>query len=235
MSRTKHSWWGRAIRAGCLVAVAGCTGLEPPPATPRANQPQLTAVELVHAVYFDTDDAQLGQAEAEALRRFARDVANRLALDHVIIGHADVRGSDAHNDPLSERRAASVEQLLAAEGLPVERISSHGVGRRFPVTAADRETSWQLSRRVEVVARGIVITEPGCPDWSRPSATHPANLPTSNFGCATAVNLIRMVDDPRDLVRGQALEAADGSHAAAAILRYRTDDIEPLSADGASR
>jgi type IV pilus biogenesis protein CpaD/CtpE len=235
MSQTERSWWCRAVGAFGVLAFVGCAGLEPPSATPRPITPQLAEVELVHTVYFDTDDARLTQAESEALRRFAQQVDTRLALDQIVIGHADVRGSDAHNDPLSERRAATVARLLEAEGFPSELISSHGVGRRFPVTSEENELSWRLSRRVVVLARGIVVIEPSCPDWSRPGAAHPANLPTSNFGCATTVNLIRMMADPRDLVRGQAHRSGDGTRAAAAVERQRADDVKPLIVEGASR
>lgn len=235
MSKTMSFWRGRAFAGCCLAAIAGCAELASPAATPQANEPQVAEVELVHTVYFETDDARLSVSEADALRQFARHVGDHLTVNQVVIGHADVRASDAHNDPLSERRAASVVQLLEVEGLPPELISSHGLGRHFPVAADDSETSWRLSRRVEVLARGIVVIEPSCPDWSRPSASHPANVTTSNFGCATAVNLVRMLADPRDLVRGQPLGPADGSHAARAIERYRADEVKPLKVEGASQ
>jgi type IV pilus biogenesis protein CpaD/CtpE len=222
----------KAAGAWCLLAVAGCAGLEPPLATPPANEPQVTEVELVHTVYFDTDRASIDASEALALRNFARLVDQRLALDELVVGHADIRGSDAHNDPLSARRAATVVQLLEAEGLPPERISAQGLGRRVPVPAADDETSWQLSRRVEVLARGVVIVEPSCPDWSQPAAMNAANLPTSNFGCATSLNLVRMLAEPRELVRGAPLGPADGTREAAAVARYRADDVKPLQVEG---
>jgi pilus biogenesis lipoprotein CpaD len=222
----------KAVGAWCLLAVAGCTGLQPPPATPPANEPQVTEVELVHTVYFDTDRASIDASEALALRNFARLVDQRLALDELVVGHADIRGSDAHNDPLSARRAASVVQLLEAEGFPPERISAHGLGRRFPVPAASDEASWQLSRRVEVLARGVVVVEPSCPDWSQPVAMNAANLPTSNFGCATSLNLVRMLADPRELVRGTPLGPADGTREAGAVARYRANDVKPLRLEG---
>ena len=235
MSKSMSFWRSRVFAGCCLAAITGCSELEPLAATPQAHEPQIAEVEWVHTVYFETDDARLTASEAEALRHFARHVDDHLTLDQVVIGHADVRADDAHNDPLSERRAASVAQLLAVEGFPPERISSHGLGRRFPVAAEDTETSWRLSRRVEVSARGILVIDPSCPDWSRPSAAHPANVPTSNFGCATAVNLVRMLADPRDLVRGQQLGPADGSHAAGAVERYRADEVKPLKVEGASQ
>lgn len=235
MFKTKRFWQNHALTGCCLLAIAGCSGLEPLTATPPMHKPQLAEVERVHTVYFDTDEARLTAAETNALRDFAQQVDDHMTLEQIVIGHADVRADDAHNDPLSERRAATVAQLLEAEGFPPERISSHGLGRRFPVAADGKETSWRLSRRVEVLVRGLLLVEPNCPDWSRPSAANSANVTTSNFGCATAVNLVRMVADPRDLARGQPLGPADGAHAAGAVERYRADEVKPLKVEGASQ
>jgi pilus biogenesis lipoprotein CpaD len=220
---------------GCLIALVGCNPMPPTLTTPQTHVARVAELELVHTVYFDTDDDTLRPAEAVALRRFAELVDDRLTLQSVLVGHADVRAGDAHNDPLSARRAATVAEALQAAGVPSEQITRHALGRRQPVTAEDEETSWRLSRRVEIVARGVVVVEPNCPDWSQPSAAHPANLPTSNFGCATTLNLVRMVADPKDLLHGAPLGAADATRAADAVRRYRADDIKPLNVEATSR
>jgi pilus assembly protein CpaD len=232
--RSRASWRSMACAFACLAA--GCAPIVPPSTTTASlPQPHVAEVELLHTVYFDTDIAELRPEEAHALREFVRLTDERLSIDQVVVGHADVRGSDAYNDPLSERRAESVTNLLQREGIPADRISRQALGRRFPVEAADQATSWQLSRRVEILARGVVVVEPNCPDWSRPSAWHPDNLPTSNFGCATTVNLMRMVADPRDLIRGSDLGPADGTREAEAINRYRTDEVKPLQLEAVSQ
>lgn len=235
MATTTASSCVRATLTLGLLAFAGCNPVPPTPATPQAHAVRFAEFELLHTVYFDTDDAELRPAEAEALRQFAALVDDRISLDNVVIGHADLRASDAHNDPLSARRAATVAEILMAEGLSADRITRHALGRRVPVAADDEETAWRLSRRVEVVARGLVVVEPNCPDWSRPSAAHPANLPTSNFGCATSINLVRMVADPRDLVRGASLGPNDPARTTDAVSRYRADDIKPLRVEASSQ
>ncbi len=236
MARTRELRCLRTVLLGGLAALAGCNPvLAPPLATPQPQVAGVAQLELVHTVYFYTDQAELQPAEAAALRQFARQIDDRLAVESIVIGHADVRGTDAHNDPLSARRAAMVAEVLQSEGVEPEQITRHALGQRLPVTADDEETSWQLSRRVEIVARGVVVVEPNCPNWSRPSAAHPANLPTSNFGCATLLNLTRMVADPRDLARGASLGPADGRRAADAVNRYRRDDIKPLNVETSSQ
>lgn len=235
MAKTRGSSVVQTALVGCLVALTGCATMPPTLATPPAHVARVAELELVHTAYFDTDDDTLRPAEAAALRRFAELVDDRLSLESVVIGHADVRAGDAHNDPLSARRAAAVAEVLQAQGVPSEQITQHALGRRQPVAAEDEQTSWRLSRRVEIVARGVVVVEPNCPDWSQPSAAHPANLPTSNFGCATTLNLVRMVADPKDLLHGAPLGAADAAHAADAVRRYRADDIKPLNVEASSR
>jgi pilus biogenesis lipoprotein CpaD len=233
MSKIKRFWRGAAFAFLCLTG--GCGSVEPTITAAPLPQPRVTEIELVHTVYFDTDVAELSAEEASALHNFARLAGERLSIEQVVIGHADVRANDAYNDDLSARRATNVAASLVEGGIPSARISRHALGRLFPVAAADQQTSWQLSRRVEVLARGLIIVEPNCPDWSRPSALNPDNLTASNHGCATALNLARMVDDPRDLASGAALGPADGTREAASIRRYRADDIKALRLEALSQ
>jgi pilus assembly protein CpaD len=72
---------------------------------------------------------------------------------------------------------------------------------------------------------------PNCPDWSD------SNLPmsegqSSNYGCATAVNLAAMIADPNDLIRGRtdAPAGADATKATRAIKAWR--DVAPTGMRG---
>ncbi len=67
-----------------------------------------------------------------------------------IAGHTDSTGSDAINQPLSERRAASVAAYLQSrEVLPV-RMASFGLSSKYPVAGNDTPEGRQLNRRVEI-------------------------------------------------------------------------------------
>ncbi len=81
---------------------------------------------------------------------------------------------------------------------------------------------------MELVLERYLVTLPPCPDWSRQSGTDFANLPHSNFGCATQTNLGLMVAEPRDLLHGRGLAPADGVHQAEGIVRYRTGKVVEL-------
>ncbi|MCH7664864.1 MAG: hypothetical protein IH936_02915, partial [Acidobacteria bacterium] len=47
---------------------------------------------------------------------------------------------------------------------------------------------------VAVIVGRYVATPPNCPDWRKPANQNFQNSPSSNFGCANAVNLALMVD-----------------------------------------
>ncbi len=68
-----------------------------------------------------------------------------------IDGHTDSDGSDAYNQSLSERRAASVLQFFATEGgLPASRFVSKGYGESKPAAPNDTRENKALNRRVEL-------------------------------------------------------------------------------------
>ena len=84
---------------------------------------------------------------------------------------------------------------------------------------------------LRLVVGRYILTPPHCPDWRKPTSADSDNLPHSNFRCADAVNLSRMVADPADLVRGRALAPADGAQTVLGIQRYRAGEVTPLDED----
>jgi outer membrane protein OmpA-like peptidoglycan-associated protein len=67
-----------------------------------------------------------------------------------VVGHTDSTGSDAINQPLSERRAASVGAYLQSRGVIPQRLATFGVGSRYPVADNDTADGRALNRRVEI-------------------------------------------------------------------------------------
>ena len=67
-----------------------------------------------------------------------------------VVGHTDSTGSDAINQPLSERRAASVGAYLQSRGVIPQRLATVGVGSRYPVADNDSAEGRALNRRVEI-------------------------------------------------------------------------------------
>lgn len=67
-----------------------------------------------------------------------------------IIGHTDSSGSDAINNPLSLKRAASVRDYLTTRGVASSRFTIDGRGSREPLVANDTPANKAKNRRVEI-------------------------------------------------------------------------------------
>lgn len=74
---------------------------------------------------------------------------NRTLID--VNGHTDSTGSLAHNQGLSERRAASVANYLASQGVDQRRMSTLGFGPSQPVASNATPDGRAQNRRVEVL------------------------------------------------------------------------------------
>ncbi|MDT4885035.1 Outer membrane protein A [compost metagenome] len=67
-----------------------------------------------------------------------------------MIGHTDNVGSDHYNQGLSERRAQSVADFLASQGVPADKLTSQGLGESQPVADNDSDEGRAQNRRVEI-------------------------------------------------------------------------------------
>lgn len=67
-----------------------------------------------------------------------------------VAGHTDSKGTDAYNQALSERRAASVGNYLMSKGLMRDRFILVGAGETRPVASNDTEAGRAQNRRVEI-------------------------------------------------------------------------------------
>ena len=74
-----------------------------------------------------------------------------------VLGHTDSVGSDAYNQTLSEQRAASVANYLAAQGVNRARIATRGYGETQPVASNDDEVGRAQNRRVNI--RVVPVTQ----------------------------------------------------------------------------
>jgi OmpA-OmpF porin, OOP family len=101
---------------------------------------------------FETDSAELTAAAAHELDRLI-DGTRRTSIDSIrIYGYTDTAGSDAHNQELSERRALSVAQYLAAHGMKARRsVQVRGFGKANPIASNATAEGRAQNRRVEIV------------------------------------------------------------------------------------
>ncbi len=66
-----------------------------------------------------------------------------------IQGHTDSDGDGAYNQDLSERRAASVKNYLASNGISEDRLTTTGYGETNPVTSNNTSDGKTKNRRIE--------------------------------------------------------------------------------------
>jgi outer membrane protein OmpA-like peptidoglycan-associated protein len=121
----------------------------------RFRQTRLGAtMTMQEDVLFRTDSAALRPGAVDKLEPLARYLRANPGVRVAIIGHTDSRGSDAHNQALSERRAESVRTGLDEMGVTRARFRVEGHGEKEPVATNATAAGMRLNRRVEVTLLG---------------------------------------------------------------------------------
>jgi outer membrane protein OmpA-like peptidoglycan-associated protein len=121
-----------------------------PPAPPR-EAPPLSADDLRPViVHFATDRATVDDAAARALDRLAARLAEDPRGSVEIVGHADRRGTERHNEDLSMRRMEGVRDYLAAHGVAVARLHGRAAGAREPAVSGAGPAALAADRRAEI-------------------------------------------------------------------------------------
>lgn len=126
--------------AGDTVDLYGCT----------ISQEPIVSLQGVH---FDNDSSAL-TSEAKSILDSAVGAINARSSSLIDVeGHTDSRGSDSYNQALSERRAQSVADYLASQGVSASSLNPIGMGEGSPVASNDTSEGRAQNRRVEVTIR----------------------------------------------------------------------------------
>ena len=116
-----------------------------------ANGLDAVKVTFDSGILFATNKADLNAASKSSLQQFANVLKQNADCDVAIIGHTDNTGSDAINNPLSEKRAMSVSNYLRSLGVSASQIKSvEGQGSVNPVADNSTAEGRKQNRRVEV-------------------------------------------------------------------------------------
>lgn len=208
-----------AAIAASAIGLAGCIDYQEHESsvwrddirTPVERKIRLDVNEATHIVRAGTN----GLARSEAAR-----------IGAFLAAQGAPWSMDVRIQPLSangKRALDDVEVALARLGVRPDSISRAAAGARV----GDGD--------IAIMTRNVRASAVGCPDWRRANLMDLSELNSSNFGCATADNLARMIADPRELSVGRPLARASGAHSAGAVDRYRNDRIKPLlSSDSGS-
>ena len=137
----------------------------PPPPVDAQLEARLT---LGHSVYFPTamppiknPNAGLLASQQQTLIALAADFSKYLEVKpeaHLMLeGHADIRGTVAYNQALSERRVARVKSFLVEHGIPESAIETQALGDQHNLTTEEVKSSVEQNPELTTEERARVL------------------------------------------------------------------------------
>lgn len=120
-------------------------------ASPDMRSKLLTEGKLVsYGIYFDVNKDIVKSESYGTIKEIATVLNENPTVKIKIVGHTDSDGDDKSNLDLSQRRAASVKNVLVKEfGIDGTRIETDGKGEIEPIAKNDSIVNKALNRRVE--------------------------------------------------------------------------------------
>jgi len=157
------TWFARAPRllavvlAGALAA--GCANNENQPSSQLTGRDGSVApgthrdfsVNVGDIVYFTTDSTDLTPEATATLQKQAQWLQHYPQYTITIEGHADERGTREYNIALGARRATTVRNFLAQNGINGARIRTISYGKERPVAVCNDISCWSQNRRAQTV------------------------------------------------------------------------------------
>ncbi|MDD3609634.1 MAG: OmpA family protein [Halothiobacillaceae bacterium] len=127
------------------------------PAPAPAPVPVKKTVTLSADTYFDFDKSTLKPAGKKALDELIAELKGMKSVDKIlVVGHTDSIGTEAYNQKLSERRAATVKKYLTEGGIDGSKIEAMGKGESDPIADNKTKEGRAKNRRVDVSVDGTV-------------------------------------------------------------------------------
>jgi peptidoglycan-associated lipoprotein len=130
----------------------------PPPTTPQTGR-DVEGADLSGSLdevnrrgyltdaFFDYDQADLRDDARTALAANAEWLKRNGAIQVLIEGHADERGTSEYNLALGDRRANAARDYVISLGVDGSRIRTVSYGKERPACDASTEECWQQNRR----------------------------------------------------------------------------------------
>jgi outer membrane protein OmpA-like peptidoglycan-associated protein len=157
---SKGSIWGVLIGAAVGGAAGNLIGKSMDKQAKELKQAVPTAeVERVgeginltfdSSLLFPVGSAEISPGYKQDLTAAATVMQKYPDTNILIEGHTDNTGTDAVNQPLSERRATAVSKYLASQGVASSRLSTKGYGSSQPKVPNDTKENQAKNRRVEL-------------------------------------------------------------------------------------
>lgn len=117
------------------------------------NYGDYLVVNMPQDVLFAVDSAALRPDLARDVQSVAASLVKYPNSAIQVVGHTDNTGSEAYNMDLSQRRAASVANVLVNSGVASGRVQTIGRGESQPIASNATEAGRAKNRRVEIIIR----------------------------------------------------------------------------------
>ena len=104
--------------------------------------------------YFDYDSAILSRQTLSGLLFVADYLKSNPAVQILIEGHCDERGTRDYNIALGHKRADAVRKQLARMGVDQRRITTKSFGKERPAMRGASPEAWAKNRRTIIRIRG---------------------------------------------------------------------------------
>lgn len=156
----------RLLRAFVLtvavLAVGACANQETNPETAlnqgRDGKGPVTpgtqrdfSVNVGDLVYFSSDSSDLTPEAQGILAKQVQWLKQYSQFTITVEGHADERGTREYNIALGARRATTVRNYLAQNGIAAARLRTISYGKERPVAVCDDISCWSQNRRAQTV------------------------------------------------------------------------------------
>lgn len=146
--------WVLAGAAGMALALAGCSSMGAPSRDAVVAEPTVCAAKRFD-IYFAEDQAQLTDAARTAIGLTATQLQGCRITTVRVLGLASATGDAQANQALSERRAITVAEALAAQGWPAPAFELAAAGDQGATTPSGAVEP--LRRRTEVLVEAAPL------------------------------------------------------------------------------
>lgn len=162
------------IFIGLVFCLTGCVGIGANPTVPKSKPDPMvlklesylagTNIHLTRVKYnnafrltlpaditFQKNSTHLQAQFSRSLNAVARLLTAQPKMMAKITGHTDIYGTLRYNQVLSEKRAQTIANYLAARGIAKNRLQTAGYGITAPVASNKKPEGRAKNRRVEIL------------------------------------------------------------------------------------